>query len=89
MVDAFRLTLVWLVPGLATFATRTPEVGDDGGVVPAARRIITPAKFDPVGFTHDNDTDELVTPVTVNEVTGPGAVITVRSAAAEYCGTEL
>ena len=77
------------MPGAATLVTRVTEVGDDGGVVPAARLIITPAKFDPVGFTHDNDTEELVTPVTVNEVTGPGAVVTVRSAAAEYCGTEL
>jgi hypothetical protein len=64
-------------------ATRVPEVGDDGGVAPTARRIITPAKFAPVGFTHDNDTDELVTPVTVKEVTGAGAVVTVRSAGAE------
>jgi hypothetical protein len=70
-------------------ATKVPAVGDAGGVVPAARRIITPAKFDPVGFTHDNDTDELVTPATVSDVTGPGAVVTVRSAGAEYDGVEL
>jgi hypothetical protein len=63
--------------------TRVPEVGDDGGVVPTARRIITPAKFAPAGFTHDNDTDEIVVPVTVSEVTGPGAVVTVRSAGVE------
>jgi len=69
-------------------ATRVPDVGDDGGVVPTARRIITPAKFEPVGFTHDNDTDELVVPVTMSEVTGAGAVVKVSSAGAEYAGVE-
>src|SRR5262249_39893293 len=67
-----------LVPGLASVATRTPDVGDDGGVVPAARRIITPAKFGPVGFTHDNDTDVSVTFVACKEVTGPGGEAAFR-----------
>jgi hypothetical protein len=68
-------------------ATRVPEVGDDGGVVPAARRIITPANPALVGFTHDNDTDEFVTVVVFKEVTGPGpelaAVVAVIAALPE------
>ena len=62
------------MPGAATLATKVPAVGDAGGVAPAARRIITPAKFDPVGFTHDSETAVFVTLVAFSEVTGPGAV---------------
>jgi hypothetical protein len=64
--------LVSVVPGFFTLATRLPEVGDDGGVVPVARRIITPAKSGLVGSTQESDTEESVTAVTLREVTGAG-----------------
>jgi hypothetical protein len=59
---------------LVTFATKVPDVGEDGGVEPVARLIITPAYVALGGSTQDSDTDVAVVPVTFSEVTGDGGV---------------
>ena len=52
-----------------------PAVGEDGGVLPAARRIITPARSPSPGLVHDNVIDVVVVLVTDRPVTAPGGVV--------------
>ncbi len=55
--------------------TSVPEVGEDGGVLPAARRIITPDRSPSPGLVHANVIDVVVAPVTERPVTAPGGVV--------------
>ncbi len=54
--------------------TFVPSVGEDGAALPAARRIITPAKSLSDGFVQDNVMDEFVIAAALTSVTLPGAV---------------
>ncbi len=63
-----------MVPGAATLATSVPLDAVAGGVAPAARRIITPARSPAPGFVHDSETVVAVF-VAPTPVTGPGGVV--------------
>ena len=71
-------------PGFLTFATSFPEVGLFGAVFPFASLTTTPANELAVGFTHDSDTDDDVTLVTLTDLTGPGAVVAAHAAAGDH-----
>src|SRR3954453_6257815 len=55
--------------------TAVSEVAEAGGVVPTARRMMTPAKSESVGFCHDSATEVLVTLTADRPVTGAGGVV--------------
>jgi len=88
-VDGVRPLTVKVCRVRANLPTRWPEVGLDGETVPTASRTITPAKVRTVGFTHDSDADDDVTPVTANEWTAAGRVFATTVAAFALLPAEL
>jgi hypothetical protein len=61
------------------FTTSVPLAGVAGGVLPTARRIITPAKSASPGFTQVTVRLDAVAPVTVTVLTGPGGVVSAAA----------
>ena len=74
MVPAVSPVSVKDVVVLVVSVIRVPVVGDAGGVVPGARRIMTPVKSVSVGLVQDRVAEVGVT-LEDRAVTGPGGVV--------------